>query len=133
MIVRMPERRRSATLKQSAPPANDSGSSPSNSSVSRWARFAVTAWSGRPDRYIVGSRSKTVRQFSTSSVFDSLRPKPRPRSGGDPLEAAEHRDGVGVLEVVPERGVRDRHVAEAEVVVDDPPDAAPGRAAWDCT
>ena len=76
----MPAPSRSATLKQSAPPANESGSSPPNSSAMLEARFVVTAWSGRPDRYIVGSRSKTVRQFSTSSVFDSFRPNATPRA-----------------------------------------------------
>ena len=42
--------------------------------------------------------------------------------GRDPPEAPEHRDGVGVLEIVPEGGVGDRHVGEAQVVVDDPAD-----------
>ena len=36
-------------------------------------------------------------------------------------EAPEHRDRVGVLQVVAERLVRDRHIAEAEVAVDDAP------------
>ena len=51
-----------------------------------------------------------------------LEPEPQAALPGDPLEAAEHGDGVGVLEVVAERRVRDRHVAEPERIVDDAPD-----------
>ena len=40
---------------------------------------------------------------------------------GHVAQALEHRDGVRVLQVVTERLVRDRHVAEAEIVVDDAP------------
>ena len=79
----------------------------------------MTACSGRPDRYIVWSRSKTPRQFSTSSVFDSFRPNADAPCRGRGAEAPEHRDRVRVLQVVPERGVGDRHVGEPEVVVDD--------------
>ena len=78
--MRMPEASRCATLKASAPPANEIGTAAPNSSTTRAARFVVTAWSGRPERYIVSSRSKTLRQLSTSSVFDSFSAKARPRA-----------------------------------------------------
>ena len=84
-MVRIPAASRSATLKQSAPPANDIGRSPRNSSAILEARLVVTAWSARPDRYMRASRSKTVRQLSTSSVFVSFRPKVRPRAAADRL------------------------------------------------
>ena len=42
--------------------------------------------------------------------------------GGHPAQAVEHRDGVRILEVVPERRIGNRHVRVAEVVVDDLPD-----------
>ena len=74
----MPERSRSATLKQSAPPANDNIRSPRNSSEIFDARLVVTAWRARPERYIMSSRSNVGRQLFTSSVFVSFSPNVRP-------------------------------------------------------
>ena len=92
MTVRIPAPSRRATLKASAPPANESGIPPANSSDSAAARFTVTAWRARPDMYIVGSRSKTPRVFSTSRVFDSLSPKASPRASA----AARRRRNIGI-------------------------------------
>ena len=97
VIVVMPERSRSVTLKASAPPANDSSMSPRNSSDSRRARLAVTACSALPDRYIMSSSGNTVRWFSTSSVLESLSPNVSPFAAAMAPQVVEHGDSVHVF------------------------------------
>ncbi len=122
VIVRRPPARRSATLKASAPPANDRGTAGPSSSASVAARFTVTAWSGRPERYIVASRSKTPRQLSTSSVFESFRPKSSPRASA----TARSRRNIGIassyFRSCPKAASGIGTSPEAEPLVDDPPD-----------
>ncbi|GBE20792.1 hypothetical protein BMS3Bbin01_00131 [bacterium BMS3Bbin01] len=73
----IPDRSSAGTLNASAPPANEMGRSPLNSSLSSLATFTVIACSARPDMYIVVS-SKTSLKFKTSRVLESFTPKVTP-------------------------------------------------------